>query len=330
MVLTILFVVVLAELAGLAGPIIALSALIISMVDHHGPLRSRMINLLGFTLLTGVITAIAWAATGDMWPVVITIFLVTLLSGLAMIYGPQRAMEGGMLTVWLVILLPGIGSKPLGAAVLATLLGGLLVMGVALIFAAITSSRRPAAPTTPTEKPAAKTKAEEKPHLSWKSPVTEYAVSKSLAAGLATLIGWLIVGAHPFWATWAPLMIIKPDLNQTKRKGVNRVVGTVLGGLVGYLLITPINNNTILFLLFLVAIFLQFATMGVHYAIGIFFLTMNLVISGTLGGGVPETLSFDRLVATAIGVVISFIVVLILSRLRQTEEPATPQFQKAT
>jgi uncharacterized membrane protein YccC len=324
-VITIVVAVLFADWVGLAGPIIALGALVISMADSHGPLRERMTNLLGFTLLSTVITGIAWAVTGEMWPVVITIFLVTLLGGLAMIYGPQRAMEGGLLTVWLIILLPGIGSESLGAAVLATLLGGLLVMAMALIFHVITPSQHPAAPTTPAEKPEAKSNAEEKPRLSWKSPVTQFAVSKSLAAALATLIGWLLIGSHPFWATWAPLMIIKPDLHQTGLKGVNRVFGTVLGGLTGYLLITPINNNTILSILFLAAIFFQMATMGVHYAIGIFFLTMNLVISGKLGGGVPESLSLDRVVATIIGVIISFVVVLILSRLWKTDNPVASQ-----
>jgi uncharacterized membrane protein YccC len=120
-------------------------------------------------------------------------------------------------------------------------------------------------------------------------------------------------------------MIIKPDTHQTATRGVHRVIGTVLGGLAGYLIITPINSNTILSILFLVAVFLQQSTTRVHYALMIFFLTMELVISGKLGGGVPESLSGERIVATIIGVAISFLVVLLLSRLRKTEEPAASQ-----
>lgn len=318
-IITIALAVVLADLVGLAGPIIALAALVMSMADNHGPLRERMINLVVFTLLLRVITAIAWVVTGEMWPVVITISLLTLLSGFALIYWAQRAMEASFMFIWLIILLPGIGSETLGGAVAATLVAGLMVMVVALIFAFITSRRHPAGTTAPTEKPAGQTKAMQKPHLSWNSPITIYAVSKTLAAGLATLIGWLLIGGHPFWATWAPLMIIKPSLDETARKGVNRVIGTVLGGLAGYLLITPISNPAILAILYLVSIFLQFATTKIHYSLMIFFLTLELVIAGALGGGIPVTLSLDRLVATIIGVIISFATVLILSHLLKPE-----------
>jgi uncharacterized membrane protein YccC len=120
-------------------------------------------------------------------------------------------------------------------------------------------------------------------------------------------------------------MIIKPDRHQTARRGLHRIIGTVLGGLCGILLVTPINNTTILFLLFLAAVFFQLASINVHYVLLVFFLTMNLVISGKLAGATAESLSLSRIVSTIIGVIIAFLVVLILSRLMKTEEPAASQ-----
>ncbi len=207
----------------------------------------------------------------------------------------------------------------------ATLIAGLFVIALVLVFAVIRSRRHPVAATAPTETPAAEKKAVEKPRLSWKSPVTVYAVSKTVAAGLATLIGWLLIGGHPFWATWAPLMIIKPSLHETARKGVYRLTGTVLGALVGYLLITPISSTAILAILYLVSIFLQFATTKIHYSLMVFFLTLELVIAGALGGGIPVALSLDRLVATIIGVIISFVTVVILSHMMKPEAPGASQ-----
>lgn len=320
-ILTIALAVLFANWFGLAGPIIALAALVISMADNHGPLRERMVNLVVFTLLLSVITAIAWLVTGQMWPVVITISLVTLLSGFALNYGMQRAMEASFLLIWLIVLLPGIGSETLGGAVTATLAAGVFVIVISLIFAVI--RRQPVSAAASTETPATKKKAVEMPRLTWDSPVTIYAVSKMVAAGLSTLIGWLLIGGHPFWATWAPLMIIKPSLHETARKGVYRLLGTVLGALVGYMLITPISNPVILAILYLVSIFLQFATTKVHYSLMIFFLTLELVIAGALGGGIPIVLSLDRLVATIIGVIISFVTVVILSHLMKSDVPDT-------
>lgn len=313
-ILTIALAVLFANWFGLAGPIIALAALVISMADNHGPLQRRVLNLVVFTCLVAVITAIAWVVSEKMWPVIITVTLLTFLSGFALYYGMQRAMEASFLLIWLIVMLPAIGSETLGGSVAAVLAAGLFVIALILIFTAIRRYR--GNPLRPANIPPFKTG---KPHLSWKSPTTLYTVSKTVAAFLCTWTGWLLIGGHPFWATWAPLMIIKPDLDTTVEKGINRLLGTFTGGLVGFLLITPIDKPDILAVLYLVSIFLQFATTKIHYSLMIFFLTLELVVGGALGGGVPIALSLDRAVATIVGVIISLITVAILSYLLKTD-----------
>lgn len=309
-----------ADVAGLDGAITALAALVLSIVDVPGSLRPRIAKLMVFTALLTGITGIAWLVEGKMWPVVITITAIALIGGLALRLGPAQAAAISFLNVWLIILLPSIDSLSFGDAVAAVLIAGAFVIVGVVAFAVVAAKRHPADATASSDGSASDHAVPDPPRLDWRSPVTIYAVSKAVAAGSATLIGWSIVGSHPFWATFAPLMIIKPDLQLTLAKGVDRVIGTVLGGAVGYMLIEPITNDTMIALLFLVSIFFQFATTKVHYGLMVFFLTLEIILSGDLSGGIADSLSFDRILATVIGVIISFVTVLILSLFIDDEE----------
>jgi len=160
----------------------------------------------------------------------------------------------------------------LGLSLLETLCGGLLVIVVVTVHVAIVRRWRKGE----TVAAAAEQPADDR--------IFRYALAKALATSLATLLGWLLVGSHAFWATFAPLAIIKPDLHQSMVSGANRVVGTILGGAIGVFLVTQTDEPVILMVFLVAAAFLQFATVKVHYAVFIFFLTLLLIISGELAG----------------------------------------------
>ena len=309
-------VLVLGLVFGQSAVIAALSAIFISVVDSPGLFRERLRFLGGYTLLLCAVTSVAWAFGGSMWPVVVSIFLVTFACGLALAYGPARAMQASLLNLWLIIMFPMVNSITLVQSVLETLCGGLLVIVVVTVYVVIVRRWRKGE-TVPAsvEQPADNRNTDVRLHLTWKSPIFRYALVKALATSLATLVGWLLVGSHAFWATYAPLMIIKPDIHQSMVSGANRTVGTILGGVVGALLVAQ-TDNTVILIVFLIAVaFLQFATIKVHYAIFIFFLTLLIVISGELAGTEAFYTSMYRIIATFIGVAVAFIVIIILGHI---------------
>lgn len=323
-VITVLLALVLAEWIGLAGPVVALGALFTSLQDFHGPIRARMAYLAGFTVVMAIVTALAWVVAGDMWPTVVGVFVVVLLGGLAMAFGPRQAAAGSILSVWLAIWLGGFGTESLGQSVLAAVLGGALAMVLVLIFAATASRKQPATSTAATARPDQPKTGRATPPIDWRPP-SEFAVTKAVATSVATIVGWLVVGSHPFWVTYAPLAIIKPDRHETGTAGLNRLIGTLLGAIVGFVLIAPLADTTLLFVLFLAVVFLQAATMGVHYAIFVFFLTLNVILSGALEGSRAEGLSADRLVANIIGIAIALVTIAILSHLRPSKSDSESQ-----
>lgn len=261
-----------------------------------------------------------------MWPVVISTFLVTLACGLALAYGPVRAMQASLVNFWLIVMFPMVDSITLGLSVLETLCGGLLVIVVFTVYVAIVR-RWPKGGTVPAavEQPANDRNTDVRLHFAWKSPISRYALAKALATSLATVLGWLLVGSHAFWATFAPLAIIKPDLHQSMVSGANRVVGTILGGALGVLLVTHTDEPVILMVFLVAAAFLQFATVKVHYTMFIFFLTLLLVISGKLAGTEAFYTSTDRIIATFVGVGAAFLVIIVLGYIGKKGQPRSAQ-----
>ncbi len=177
---------------------------------------------------------------------------------------------------------------------------------------------------TEEEKTGGARKADLRANLRWTSPVFQFSTVKSLAGGLSTLAGWLIVSGHPFWAAYAPLAIIKPDVHQTTVSGVERIAGTVIGGLLGVLLVTSIENPAVLQLLFIASVFFMLATLKVSYTIFISFVTLMLVISGGVGGESFSDTGKERIIATVLGVLITFVVIIILSRMVHRKDNQEP------
>jgi uncharacterized membrane protein YccC len=102
---------------------------------------------------------------------------------------------------------------------------------------------------------------------------------------------------------------------------VNRLIGTTLGAIVGYLFFAVLGGTALL-ALFMVTLFLLVATQTVHYAVFVFFVTLNVVLSGALGGSAGDQLSIDRLVATIIGIGIALGAVAVLTRFWKPDRPA--------
>ncbi len=314
-----------AQIAGLDGVLIVISAAFIMAVDRKtAQWQTRLTNFIGFTVILMVVITIAWLAGDEMWPVVIALSAVTLMGSLSSGYGPERAMEGQLAATFLLVIFPSAPSIKLLSAVIDVALGGLLVLGVGLLFAAVrrfnqkktsvnqlNSFNKQESPVEQAKSAADPEIIRKAPNISRNPPVIIYSVSKTLAVGLSTLVGWIVVGGHPFWATLAPMVIIRPDAIETANRGFKRIIGTLLGAVFGFILFTFIGNPTILYLVLIAVVFLWFSSINVDYAIFVFFMTAFIVLSVALEGGLAETLVTERIIGTILGVLIAFAVVFI-------------------
>ena len=114
--------------------------------------------------------------------------------------------------------------------------------------------------------------------FSYDTFTTRYAVRSAVAATIGLFVfKWFHI-EYGYWIPFSVMIIIQPYFGATLKRAVDRVVGTLLGGLAGSLLLqvpTDLHiKEGILFLTFLLMVYY----LRKHYAVSAFFITLNLVL----------------------------------------------------
>ena len=132
----------------------------------------------------------------------------------------------------------------------------------------------------------------------------------ALAAGLA--VASLFDVRRGYWIDITIAVILRPYIVTTFERGLQRIVGTVLGGfLAAGLLATVSGDVTVVAVLGLLA-FATFAVLPVNYGWAVCFLTPLVVLLVGFALGAGPSVAFDRIVDTLIGAAIAIAAALML------------------
>ena len=138
-----------------------------------------------------------------------------------------------------------------------------------------------------------------------------------IAVSLAMLISSFRPGEGlPFYSAIAAIICLKSDVEGSREIGINRVIGTILGGLCGliYLLIVPANylpKEVELILISLLAsiIIWVMAMAGKPKAISIMAIVfLSITINHGNEGNLPFLFAFNRTFDTMVGVIMAIVV----------------------
>jgi hypothetical protein len=130
---------------------------------------------------------------------------------------------------------------------------------------------------------------------------TRYAVRSAIAAAVALFIyKWFGID-YGYWLPFSVVIVIQPYFGATLKKALERIAGTVLGGLAGGLfLYLPVGlhlNEVILFLTFILMIYY----IRTQYAIATFLVTLNLVLLLNIESAYSNTILVTRAICTVGG-----------------------------
>ena len=138
-----------------------------------------------------------------------------------------------------------------------------------------------------------------------------------IAVSLAMLISSFRPGEGlPFYSAIAAIICLKSDVEGSREIGINRVIGTILGGLCGllYLLIVPANylpRSVELILISLLAsiIIWVMAMAGKPKAVSIMAIVfLSITINHGNEGNLPFLFAFNRTFDTMVGVISAIVV----------------------
>ncbi len=134
--------------------------------------------------------------------------------------------------------------------------------------------------------------------FSFNTLTTHYALRSAIAATLALFLSkWFHID-HGYWMPFSVMIVIQPYFGATYKKALDRVIGTVLGGLAGSLLMQlPAGlhfKEVFLFLSFTIMIYF----VKKKYAIATFIITLNLVLLFDLESSYSNSIMIWRAVCT--------------------------------
>jgi uncharacterized membrane protein YccC len=160
-----------------------------------------------------------------------------------------------------------------------------------------------------------------------RSLLLRHAARVAVVCGLDVVIIFLFRIDHGYWLLMTSLIVLQPHVSGTMRRGLERVGGTVAGGMFAALLAVTLHSQmataAVLFPLSLLAL----AVLPVSYAAFAFFLTPAFVLAWLPYSG-DWQLALVRILNTIVGAAISLLAMAILFPAWERER--APQFLRAS
>ena len=304
--------------------------------DPGGSYGYRASHIAVFALVGAGLTALAFGIGGSGWGwLVLAAFAVTLLSGLAVMFGAHRFVAAYLLSVWFIIAL-GIAfslhhhariTSYTWAQVLAWLGGAAL--WIAVTFIAWLVRGREDRPEPFAEMPG------DTSRQKLTRPLIMFAVIRAVAIAGTVAIAFGLDLAHGYWMPIAAIVAIKPSFEQTALVGAQRVSGALIGAAAAaLLLLIPANEHGLTLLaithglevvalvLFMHAAGIRFWNYALYYATttaGVLIL-LDLLQPSNYGAEGDRVLW--TLCGVAIGVLVMFLAGLLARRKSAAKQPA--------
>lgn len=144
-------------------------------------------------------------------------------------------------------------------------------------------------------------------NLNFKSNIFRH----SLRVALALLIGYYIALVfhlgHNYWILLTIIVILKPAYSITKKRNKDRLFGTLLGIVIGVLLLFLVHGKIALLIIMVIFMAISYIFIRTNYFISVLSMTPYLIIFfNLLYPANINAILFDRLLDTAIGSAIAF------------------------
>ncbi|MEO6733133.1 MAG: FUSC family membrane protein [Ferruginibacter sp.] len=134
----------------------------------------------------------------------------------------------------------------------------------------------------------------------------------SLRMMIACVAGFVVVkfisyGHYSYWILLTIVFILKPGYSITKQRNIQRIAGTIAGGLVGVVLIATIKDTAVL--VGLIAFFMigTYTFQRLNYVVTVIFMTPYILILFSLLGLGFINIVEERILDTAIASVLAFV-----------------------
>ncbi|HMR19134.1 MAG TPA: FUSC family protein, partial [Sphingobacterium sp.] len=146
-------------------------------------------------------------------------------------------------------------------------------------------------------------------NLSLSSNIFRHALRMSIVLSATYLVLHLINFSEfgIYWVLLTILVILKPGFGLTQERNLQRLIGTVIGGIIGALILILIPDQTIRFAILVIFFFIAYSLFRINYIMSVIFMTPYVLIMLSFTGANTLEIAKERIFDTFIGGVIAFL-----------------------
>ncbi|RYU84310.1 FUSC family membrane protein [Hymenobacter persicinus] len=144
-------------------------------------------------------------------------------------------------------------------------------------------------------------------NLTFNSSVFRHSVRMTLACLVGYIVSkFFLHGHHGYWILMTTTYMLKPAFSLTKQRNYQRILGTVVGGVIGVAILLLVKDKTAQFALLVVLMVVAYSFQRINYIVTVISLTPYLLILFSfLGLGYLDVVE-ERILDTVIGCIIAF------------------------
>ena len=142
----------------------------------------------------------------------------------------------------------------------------------------------------------------------WKSNIFRHSLRVSICILAGYIIAQFFPFGHSYWILLTIVTILKPAYGLTKKRNIERLMGTLAGAGLGVLLLSSVHNNSVLFVFLILSMIIGYSFLQIRYVVSVVGITLYVLLFFHFLIPVDfRLLSMDRVIDTVIGSVISFV-----------------------
>ncbi len=117
----------------------------------------------------------------------------------------------------------------------------------------------------------------------------------------------IVFGHHSYWVLLTIIVILKPGFSLSKQRNIQRVLGTVIGGIIGVVVLTLVHNKTLEVVLLMFFMIGAYSFLRIHYITSVILMTPYVLILFRFLGVGHLDVAEERIIDTILGALLSFI-----------------------
>lgn len=115
------------------------------------------------------------------------------------------------------------------------------------------------------------------------------------------------ISENIFWILLTIMVILKPGFGLTKSRNIQRLMGTIIGGLIGAFILYMVHDETIRFILLILFFLSAYSLFRVNYIVAVIFMTPYVLIMLSFVSTNTMEVTKERILDTFIGGMIAFL-----------------------